>query len=374
MLGHPGSGGGGSGDDQKKKRAESLSQRGKYQTVNLQVDLGSSDTWVAATTCQDTACESSDADLYNAGLALESGEYASLQYLYGSTVAGSIYWDGLQVGITVEQVLENLNGTGRGGDGGFEIGFQAFVAATKVVNQDLQGGQYAGLLGVGLSANSIIQSIIPGKTSSQPDGAPFLDNLFGLGPGAPIGRYFTLSLERRQDPRVPSKLGLGMYDETLCPGTCRPSYSTVIPTLIGTTHWRIALQGIQVATWPDNPSVGGPTYTKIDLPPSVVAPSSSPVVVLDSGGENVLFGDRDLLNSIYAPYGIQASRDDGRYYMSCTQIISVSFEFNGVQYPVHPLDMSEFTSDSTLCMGSFQFNEALGVGDIVMGASFLRNV
>ena len=51
-------------------------------------------------------------------------------------------------------------------------------------------------------ANSIIMNEIPGVTSGAPDGATFLDNLFGSGLGAPTQRLFSLSLERREDVRT----------------------------------------------------------------------------------------------------------------------------------------------------------------------------
>ena len=157
-----------------------------------------------------------------------------------------MYWDEVQIGVTEEQIQTSVNGTGRGGATGFDIGFQAFIAADQVTDEDLSGGEFDGILGLALPANSIIQSFIPGSTTGQPDGATFLENLFGLGPGAPIGRYVSMSLERRGDTRTTSSLGLGMYDETLCPGKCVPNYSPVITSIQGPLYWRILLQAVNV--------------------------------------------------------------------------------------------------------------------------------
>jgi hypothetical protein len=61
-------------------------------------------------------------------------------------------------------------------------------------------------------------------------------------------------------------------------------------------------------------------------------------------------------------------------YMSCTQLISVSFIFNGQEYAVHPIDMSDYTSDSGQCRGSMQYSDNLAAGDVILGSSFLKNV
>jgi len=61
-------------------------------------------------------------------------------------------------------------------------------------------------------------------------------------------------------------------------------------------------------------------------------------------------------------------------YMSCTQLISVSFTFNGQEYAVHPIDMSDYTSTSSQCRGSMQYADNLAAGDVILGSSFLKNV
>lgn len=201
--------------------------------------------WIAASTCTTSDCQGSGVNKYNVGLSIDSGQYINLNYHQGS-VSGSVYWDEIQIGVTQDQIETSVNGTGRGGATGFDIGFQAFIAADKVQDEDLSGGEFEGILGLALPANSIVQSYIPGSTTGQPDGATFLENLFGLGPGAPIGRYFAMSLERRGDTRTKSTFGLGMYDETVCTGNCTPNYNPVVTSAQGPLYWRILLQGISV--------------------------------------------------------------------------------------------------------------------------------
>jgi hypothetical protein len=178
-------------------------------------------------------------------MAIDSGIYANLTFHQGA-ISGSIYWDEVQVGVTAEQIATSVNGTGGGGSNGFDIAYQAFIAADQISDEDLNGAEFDGIVGLALSANSVIGSIIPGTTTGNPDGATFLDNLFGSGVGAPIGRYFTMSLERRGDTRTKSSFGLGMFDKDVCTGVCLPNYNSIVTSPNGPLHWRILLQEITV--------------------------------------------------------------------------------------------------------------------------------
>lgn len=215
------------------------------------------------------------------------------------------------MGVTVAQIESAVNGTGGGGSNGFDVGYQAFVAANDVGNEDLSGGQFSGVLGLALPANSVILNELGGSTSGNPDGAPFLDNLFGSGENAPQGRYFSLSLERIGDSRTKSSLGIGMFDTSLCPEPCMPNYSSVVTSSLGPLYWRIPLQGITAYTWPSGqaPANSNATTAAIKLPSSTTTGQSYPVVVLDSGGYQMLMGDRTLVDAIYAPFGGSRASD-----------------------------------------------------------------
>ncbi|KAJ9091831.1 hypothetical protein QFC19_008945 [Naganishia cerealis] len=239
--------------------------------------------------------------------------------------AGEVYWDELQMGVTVSQIHNAVNGTGGGGSNGFDVGYQAFVAANDVGNEDLSGGQFSGVLGLALPANSVILNQLGGATSGAPDGAPFLDNLFGSGVNAPQGRYFSLSLERIGDTRTKSSLGIGRFDDSLCPEPCIPNYSSVVTSSLGPLYWRIPLQGITAYTWPSGqaPSSSSPTSAVIKLPSSATTGQSYPVAVLDSGGYQVLMGDRTLVDAIYAPFGGSRASDG-----NCMSVFVISGDAN----------------------------------------------
>jgi hypothetical protein len=269
---------------------------------------------------------------------IAQGTYVNLTYQSGHA-AGEVYWDEVQIGVTIPQIESALNGTGGGGANGFDVGYQAFVAANDVGNEDLSGGQFSGVLGLALPANSVILNQLGGSTSGAPDGAPFLDNLFGSGVNAPQGRYFSLSLERVGDTRTKSSLGIGTFDNSLCPAPCIPNYSSIVTSSAGPLYWRIPLQGITAFTWPSGqaPSNTSSTSTTIKLPSSSVTGQSYPVAVLDSGGYQVLMGDKSVVDAIYAVFGgSQASDGNCKLLISAIHVLnwltSLSYRLPSLRY------------------------------------------
>ncbi|WVW81569.1 hypothetical protein I302_103564 [Kwoniella bestiolae CBS 10118] len=331
------------------------------QTLKLQVDLGSSDMWVATTDCTSSSCQTAPS-LFNASQSLQSGVSADITYQSGS-VDGNIYWEEIQVG-------------------DFGIGYQAFIAATDISNEDLKGGNFAGVLGLALPASSTILTNIGGTTSSDPDGATFLDNLFGAGASAPSERLFALALERREDVRTSSTFGIGAVDQNICPSPCEPPYIPIIsqPQLgvTGYLHWRIPIQGVSVTTWDDQENGTGPTITNVTLGPSqVYATRPSPLAVLDSGGVQILTGYRQYADAIYSAMGVSMS-SDGFYRLPCTQQMALTFNIAGQAFPVHPLDMTypdPEDASQKQCIGMIQYSSNLGEsGDFILGSSFMKNV
>lgn len=163
-------------------------------------------------------------------------------------------------------------------------------------------------------AASTILTRIPGTTSSNPDGATFLDNLFGSGIYAPTNRIFSMALERREDVRTRSLFTIGETSDRLCPEPCSPNELAVIPhARLGATgfvHWRVSLIGITATTFDDPEDGEGPKNVTIPLGPSFADTSrTSPLAVLDSGGVQVLVSRRSYADSIYAAFGVSASGD-----------------------------------------------------------------
>ncbi|TXT07401.1 hypothetical protein VHUM_03121 [Vanrija humicola] len=330
------------------------------QVINMQIDLGSSDMWVAADTCNTLNCKSASV-LYNSSQSMDTETNIGLNYQTGS-VAGNVFWEQVTLGT-------------------FSIGWQAFVAATTVYNEDLGGGNFEGLIGLAFPQNSVILSKIPAGTSSQPDGATFLDNLFGSGASAPSQRFFSLSLERREDVRTSSTFGIGALSTTACPGNCAPNYVQVIPApnlgRTGFLHWRVQMDRITATKFADPKAGTGATTTNVTLGPSQVdSTRRTPLAIVDSGGLATLVGNKAFADNIYAPFGVKAS-GDGLYRMPCNVPITLTVTIGGFDYPIHPLDMSYVDpSDPTqsTCIGAVQVAPLANNADFVLGSSFLKNV
>lgn len=234
---------------------------------------------------------------------------------------------------------------------------------------------------IAVPANSVIQEQLPGTFGSQPDGATWLDNLFGAGAhSAPTHRLFSLSLERFDDKRTASTLGIGTTDDRFCPPPCSPKYVPIVAeSNLGKTgflHWRMLLDGIYTTTWSDAKGGSGPSHRNITLGRSEADDVKQPLVLLDSGGVGILFNNRTVVDDIYQSFNIKAGKD-GKYRFPCTQQIAVTFNIGGNDFPVHPLDMSWPDPDDPTqvsCFGSIQYANLNGKADVVLGSSFMRNV
>jgi hypothetical protein len=99
-------------------------------------------------------------------------------------------------------------------------------------------------------------------------------------------------------------------------------------------------------------------------------------------------GDRTLVDTIYAAFGGSRASDGNcmstsivtllsltqhRFssritdYLRCDMPLALSFTFNGKQYPVHPLDMSDYSSadpSHKTCLGLIQYATGLTAGDV----------
>lgn len=232
--------------------------------------------------------------MFDPSASIDSGVPANLTYQRGD-VDGDIMWEEVQLGQ-------------------FGIGYQAFIGASNVDGEGLGSGQFSGLLGLAFPANSVILSLIPGTTSNNPDGATFLDNLFGSGALAPSQRLFSLSLARREDVRTRSVLGIGTTANDLCPEPCKLDAIPLVaqPSLgvTGFLHWRISLGGLSALKFDNQQTGTGMSSTSITLGPSTsIAGRNQPVVILDSGGVAILGANKPYVDAIYAAFGVTASSD-----------------------------------------------------------------
>ncbi|KAJ7109622.1 acid protease [Mycena crocata] len=323
------------------------------QNLTLQVDTGSSDLWVASSSCSSSAC--GQAPLYDPSKAIPTNANFAIQYLVGN-VSGPIIWDTVTVG-------------------GYSIDYQA-LAAADVVDSEPLSSQFSGVLGLALPANSIISEQVQPGIGDDPDGAVWASNLFSITPisSAPSARFLSIALERPGSTTIPSVLGIGRHPAQLVPDPSKIAYGPLYgPSSKGPMFWKAAVHEITVYT------------ENARLPIQLRGVSGVfPSAVLDTGVP-VILTTRVIADAIYGAIGIQAG-SDGTYYLPCTTPLNMTFTLDyRDEIPVHPLDLStpppSKSSNPTFCIGLIQTsadatlsNPSSGIGDMILGVPFLRNV
>ncbi|TRM61998.1 aspartic peptidase domain-containing protein, partial [Schizophyllum amplum] len=348
------------------------------QTLNVQVDTGSSDLWVAGADCESDPCgdagerydPSASDSMQGSG-----GTPFSIAYLQGS-VAGEIVYDAVRLG----------------GDDGFEIPAQALSAATTVDNEPLSR-RFDGVLGLAFSANSIIRQQVPEPAEDDDDDAPngeaITTNLFAID-DPPASAFISLLLERPGSDRYPSLMGIGTHPSATqlrldqSPHAAL-NYLTLVSSLSGTLLFNVLVKDIVA-----HPSTLAGHSNALDKDQSLLA---TPLrAVLDSGVPLIL-ARPDVANAIYGAVGVGPGAD-GLFYIPCSTPLNLTFTMADtttgveVEVPVHPIDLSLDTRGESgansggggSCTGAIQSTTNLGGGaaaatvDIVLGAPFMRNV
>ncbi|KAF7351403.1 Peptidase A1 domain-containing protein [Mycena sanguinolenta] len=324
------------------------------QNLSLQVDTGSSDMWIASTSCSSSVC--GKVPLYNSASAIPTDLDVDFEYLVGN-VSGPIVWDSVTVG-------------------GYGIQNQAFAAVDEVESEPLSS-EFSGLLGLALPANSIIAEHIPPQVGDTPDGAVWMSNLFGITPlsAAPAARFVSIALERPGSDAVPSVLGIGRHPAALVPDPSKIGYDPLYGSSNGGPfYWRAAVSGITVYT----------NTTRMPIPLGLGTTGPYPSAVLDTGVATILTTTA-LANAIYGAINVHPAADN-MYYFPCTTPLNLTITLDDrAEIPIHPLDLSSLPGsdapDQSSCIGMIQTsadatlrNPSSGIGDIVLGVPFLRNV
>ncbi|KAF7322369.1 Peptidase A1 domain-containing protein [Mycena chlorophos] len=326
------------------------------QNLSLQVDTGSSDLWVASTSCSSSSCHSTP--LYDPSVS-GTGTSAnfSIEYLVGS-VSGPIYWDTVTVG-------------------NYSIANQALAAANEVNNEPLTS-DFSGIIGLALPADSFIAQQIPPQVGDTPDGAVWASNLFSITPdgAAPAAPFLSLALERPGSATIPSVLGIGRHPAAVISDPSKVEYDMLYaPTADGPLFWKAAVRAITVYT--------ETTTTQVQIGRGASG-TAYPAAVLDTGMP-VILTTTTVADQIYGALSISQSKD-GNYYIPCTTPLNMTFTLDErPEMAVHPLDLSAMpsadASDQSLCTGLIQASASAtlsdpdsGIGDLILGVPFLRNV
>ena len=174
------------------------------------------------------------------------------------------------------------------------------AAATVVVNQTLSP-DFSGVLGLALPLNSLILQQIPAGTTSDPDGAPVSQNLFGISPisNRPPQFFYSIALGRPGSSRTPSVLGIGRHPSSIVDDPSRITYLPLLPEQIGTLFWKVQMRAMTVIV--DGRAVD------IDLGTSVKG-SAFNEAILDTGVPYII-ARPGIANAIWGALGIGPAGD-----------------------------------------------------------------
>lgn len=256
--------------------------------------------------------------------------------------------------------------------GGYTIQDQAFllVEDTSTFTGDIRSQGYQGLFGLGPNTGSVVR-----KKLDKNNADTMLQNVFNR--AGLKDNYITLLLDRKNDLSDPFKGEMTIGE--LVPGfeniTSMPrlDVETVTRLLKSDQHWQALTDKDKGIIGPD-----GQTIAFNSIVPR--APDGQMVAVVDSG---FTFSQvpRDIADAIYGRVkGAVYDSTNEWWLLPCGQYLSISFNFGGKNYPIHPLDVVDDNfskidgSGKKVCIGSFQpittAFSLLGHYDMILGMNF----
>jgi len=303
---------------------------------NVILDTGSSDLWLASTSCQ--SCNSSTPlfDGTKSSTLKSSSTQVSIQYGVGQ-VAGTLASDTVSLG-------------------SFTVTQQTFLS-TDQITTGLLSGSSSGLLGLGFQSIASTQAVpfwqqlFNTNQLSQPEMAVWLARFSDVASATPEeqnGGAFTLG-------GTNSSLFTGNIEFLDMPSGTTPSF------------WLLSMSAISVVGKSVTLSTGNAALAAIDTGTTLI------------GGPSA-----DVSNFWATVPGSQAltGQNAGYYSFPCSTKLGTTFSFGGQSWPIKDVDMSFGTVDGTnQCVGSI-FDLSLGSNVVagdgnpswVVGDSFLKNV
>ncbi|KAG2040667.1 aspartic peptidase domain-containing protein [Suillus americanus] len=293
-------------------------------SFDIKLDTGSSDLWVAGSSCG-TLCGSSPT--YNPS---SSSTFHNL-----STPFNIQYGSGSAGGYVAQDTVQMA---------GFSVSSQSF-AVVDVVSTDALISPVSGLLG--LAWQSIATSGQMPLWQTLASGNAWDSALFAV----QLTRYKNDSTAQQLEPGgvlnmgyTNSSLYTGSIDYIDIPGT--PSY------------WYIPL-------------------TSMTVQGNSVSIASGTTAAIDTGTTNIA-GPASSIEAIYAqiPNSQPATGEwEGYYSFPCSTTVNVEVSFGGATWSISPADFTVAQTSSTECIGAF-FEASIGIGtpSWIFGDAFLKNV
>ncbi|KAJ6567113.1 aspartic peptidase domain-containing protein [Mycena capillaripes] len=321
-------------------------------TVNVMLDTGSTDAWVAPI--------GGISGSFN-----DTGAVALIAYGDGSNfVNGS-------VGLATVEIA------------GFTILNQAFINVTNSVGEESdQSSGIFGLVGLGFDGpgGSIPSSLTAAGFNGTDVGKSVLSSIYAQNPDK--GQFFSFSLSRVGDvaDTADASLVISGFDDKYATVQSAP----LLPQFPANSGaWSVLTEGI---------SVGGAAIPWTSF--STDVPNGQTIVLFDTGTTNFLV-PAELRDAIYSAVpgavlaknssipNLKFSEDEDVWVVPCNTAVNMTTKFAGQDFPIHPLDITDMSflvgpdgKNYTVCTGSItNGGSILGGGlDALYGDSFLRNV
>jgi hypothetical protein len=229
------------------------------------------------------------------------------------------------------------------------------VTNVSSFSTNIHANGYDGLIGLGPNSGSSIYKKLSGKSGNSP-----INRIFEQMSSS--NDYLTMMLSRKGDPgsNITGQFTIG----EVVPGfeniTSMPQLSIekVYKVTNVDQHWQIVSDKNKGIIGPD----GQPIQYSSIVPK---APDGTIVGVLDSGF-TLPQVPRSVSDAIYGRVqGAEWSASSEAWLIPCGQLINVTFNFGGVSYPIHPLDVSSsdfevtFSNGNPACLGTVCNSSAL---------------
>lgn len=223
------------------------------------------------------------------------------------------------------------------------------VTNTSSFSSNIHAEGYDGLIGLGPNSGSSIYKKLSGNSGNNP-----INRIFEQS-SSDSSDYITMMLSRSGDPG--SNITSQFTISEVVPGyeniTSMPKLSIekVYKVTNEDQHWQILTDKNKGIIGPDGQVI---QYSSI-VPK---APDGQIVGVLDSGF-TLPQVPRSVSDAIYGRVqGAEWSASSQAWLIPCGQLINVTFNFGGVSYPIHPLDVSSsdfgvtFSNGNPACLGT----------------------
>lgn len=354
------------------------------QRLNVQLDTGSGDLWFANQDCDSDSCKG------HQGLSVQKLDDSSDSIIDQNTTFDITYLLGSASGsVKTSSMLFGDSSLSR-----LIVNAQAFGSCNTVSNEDMDSGNYSGILGLGPPANSLIQASLNDTSNTAmmniginpPETGAILAGFWNS--AQPGRRFVGIGMQRLEEEggSGDSLLTVGNHDPAYAgDDLSQISYTNVIADADGVArHWRTSLTDMTVQLQHD-------VTESIPVGTSSVIAGQYPIAVFDSGA-SVNLGPERTLNALYGAWGIGPASDGG-YYVPCDLQLNITVGIGGINIPIHPLDASLYASsgvgtstDNTACIGSFQalrslsgastgsnLNTSFLPADFVLSPAFMRS-